>query len=105
MSPTTPMAVLSAGLLNVAGRGKNVHRWMGHTVTKTLPTTSSTGMKPPPGSPMWARESAEFSRLSPSTQRWSGGTLTSQIPMQFEGGIVTYDDSLRLTPLTWTIPS
>ncbi len=41
----------------------------GQTTAKTLPTTSSTGTCPPPGSPRWTRESAEFDRLSPCTHR------------------------------------
>ena len=78
-APTTrPTACRAPGCRTSSGRWKKLHRSTGQTITKTLPTTSSTGMKPPPGSPMCARESAEFSRLSPSTQRWSGGTIDVQ---------------------------
>jgi hypothetical protein len=50
-------------------------------------------------------ESAEFSRLSPSTHRWSGGTFTDQIPRQVFWARVTEDDSSRLMPFTCTRPS
>src|SRR5690606_27038450 len=54
------------------------NRSSGHVVRNARPTAPSSGTKPPPGSPWWARESCERSRLSPITQIEPAGTVTSK---------------------------
>ena len=49
----------SAGVVNVAGMDKICHRLGGQMMTKARPITALSGTVPPPGSPMWSRESAE----------------------------------------------
>src|SRR5699024_3680227 len=64
-------ANVSEGLLS------HVMRSRGQVMTNALPTTLRTGTNPPPTAPACARESAERGRLSPSTNRWSSCTTTS----------------------------
>ena len=85
-----PAAWSSRGSSNAPGLLMNDQSLTGQMTTKTFPTTSLAGMKPPPGSPMWARESTDWLRLSPITQMWSSGTGGAvQLPWQACFGSVT----------------
>ena len=47
----------SATSAKVSGIGRTCHCETGQTTAIARPTTDETGTNPPPGSPMWARES------------------------------------------------
>ena len=51
------LEALSLGCSKVAGMLRKVQRLDGQMMTKARPMTELTGMAPPPGSPMWPRES------------------------------------------------
>src|SRR5690606_16642900 len=68
-SGAAPVSAWSAGCANVSGMGIVVARENGQTMTKARPMTWLSGMAPPPGSPVWERESMETWRWSPITQR------------------------------------
>ena len=63
----------------VSGISIDCRRDTGHRTAMARPTTFDSGTKPPPGSPMWARESAEFERWSPITHSMPCGTTTSNV--------------------------
>ena len=76
----------------------------GQTTLKARPMTLSSGTVPPPGSPVWARESAEASRWSPITQSRPAGTVTSNVASEGTLPGKTYSASSRAVPLTVTRP-
>lgn len=75
-APPAAAAAFRAGWVKVSGMGSVVTREKGQTMTNARPTTWSMGMVPPPGSPMWARESSETDRWSPITHSRPSGTST-----------------------------
>src|SRR3954454_1100185 len=100
--PTTFDSVPAAGYgteSNVAGVCRSFACESGQTTANTLPTTSSVGTCPPPGSPRWTRESAEFDRLSPWTQTYPGFTLTSKSISDGRTPAARYAASFSGTPL------
>ena len=57
----------------------NCARSQGQISENTLPTTSLSGTKPPPGSPRWQRESQENPRLSPRTHSFPSGHVGTAV--------------------------
>ena len=101
-APDGPAACepFSAGCSKVAGMGR-IRQWLGgQMMMKARPITALSGTVPPPGSPMWSRESAESSRLSPMTHsRPCGTTMLNRTCDGAEPGY-RYDCSVSGTPLT-----
>ena len=69
------LEALSCGCSKVAGMFRKLHWLGGQMITKARPRTPLTGIVPPPGSPMWPRESSEILRWSPMTHRRPAGTV------------------------------
>lgn len=62
-TPAEPLPLRSrAGCSNVRGADSSFMWEGGQTTANARPMTSLTGIVPPPGSPRWARESAETER-------------------------------------------
>ena len=84
--------------------GRIRNRLTGQIMMKARPTTALSGIVPPPGSPMWSRESADQNRLSPMTHSRPGGTTMLNRDSEGAEPGYRYDCSFSGTPLTVTRP-